>query len=65
MMVRVQTKKGLGHDSMFYPTVLPFELESTVEPGTLSVYGSNGGGGGNNREKLTNCHPIICGNPLG
>ena len=38
-----QTTEGLRHGSMTYPAVLPFEPESTVEPGTLSTLGSNGG----------------------
>jgi hypothetical protein len=36
-MVRGQTKEGLGHGPITYPTVLPFEPKSTVEPGTLST----------------------------
>ncbi len=35
--VRGQAKEGLGHGPITYPTVLPFEPESTVEPGTLSM----------------------------
>ena len=34
--VRGQTKEGLGHGLITYPTILPFESESTEEPGTLS-----------------------------
>ena len=36
-MVRGQAKEGSGHGPITYPTVLPFEPESTVEPGTLST----------------------------
>ena len=46
-MVTGQTMEGSGHGPLTYPTVLPFEPESTIEPGTLSTLGSNG------REKLT------------
>ena len=35
--VRDQTKEALGHGPMTYPTILPLEPESTVEPGTLST----------------------------
>ena len=37
--VRGRTKEGSGHGPITYPTVLPFEPESTVEPGNTFYVG--------------------------